>query len=69
MSKLTLVASFEPVPNWVTQEIESAVYNFIWKSKKPKIKRNMLIAEKANGGLCMIDVRKMLKAQKIYNRS
>ena len=65
LTKLTFVSSFESVPDWVIKEIESAIYSFIWKSKNHKIKRNTLITDKADGGLGMIDIRSMLKAQKI----
>jgi len=51
ISKLIYSASVLPVPDHYIQEINKLIFNFIWRGKPPKIKRNTIIVEKKGGGL------------------
>ena len=46
------------------REVNTSIYDFLWKGRD-KIKRNVMIADYNNGGLKMIDIASVIKAQKI----
>ena len=45
------------VPEWVISTVESTIYGLVWKGKKDRIKRTVLINNFRNGGLNMVDIR------------
>ena len=59
ISGFLYIASLINVPEWVinTSGVESAIYGFVWKGKKDRIKRTVLINDFRNGGLNMVDIR------------
>ena len=55
--KLTFLLSVLPNPsNQVIKTITQKSYEFIWSSKRDKVKRDIVIQEYKNGGLNMIDL-------------
>lgn len=57
-------ASLVHVSRDLIQEVNKELYNFIWKGKD-KVKRVSLISEIEFGGLRMLDIDSMLKAQRV----
>ena len=55
ISQLILNFSFLVVPDHIVKRIQRAIFNFIWKNKD-RIKRNVLIGDKNNGGINIVDV-------------
>merc|ERR1712105_62038 len=55
LSKIVFPISLLNEPQFVRPRIKEMVYNFIWKGKD-KVKRNVLINSKCQGGLNMIDI-------------
>ena len=47
-------------------EFEAEVDNFLWKRKRPKIKQDVLKADKTKGGIRLIDMRAKLASLKIF---
>ena len=43
VSEFLYIASLINVPEWVINTVESAIYGFVWKGKKDRIKRTVLI--------------------------
>ena len=64
ISKLIFTASVLPTPEKFCEQVNKITFNFIWDSKKAKIKKNTIIGERENGGLGMIDFSLMNKALK-----
>ena len=64
ISKLIFTASVLPTPETFYEQVNKITFNFIWDSKKAKIKKNTIIGERENGGLGMIDFSLMNKALK-----
>ena len=52
------------VPEWVINTVESAIYGFVWKGKKDRIKRTVLINNFRNGGLNMVEIRSKITSLK-----
>jgi hypothetical protein len=59
ISKFIYILNVSHLPNWVTAEMRSAIVNFIWSGKKPKIKYSVLISPINLGGLGLIDLDRM----------
>ena len=53
------------VPEWFTKGANTAMFNFLWSGKNDKIKRKTIVAPIEEGGLKMIDLEAMIKAQKV----
>ena len=51
ISEFLYLASLINVPEWMINTVESAIYGFVWKGKKDRIKRTVLINNFRNGGL------------------
>ena len=49
----------------VVKKIDELVYNFLWNSKPPKIKKSTIIAPIKEGGLGMIDTQTIHQSAKI----
>jgi len=53
------------IPDRFLSELEKFMFDFVWKGKKPKLKREVLFRKLEEGGVNMPDVRTMLKVNKI----
>ena len=51
VSKLVYAASMLSVPQEVIKRVQTKLFNFLWKTKKIKIKREVLSQETSKGGL------------------
>ena len=66
LPKLTYALTILPnIPNSYVEEIQKLIYLFIWNSKIDKIKRNVQINDKKEGGLSVPDIESYAKALKI----
>ncbi len=65
LSKLQYSLSFIPAPKRFLKEVEKAVFQFIWSDKKDKIKRTVLIADYADGGLRAPDIESIVLANRV----
>ena len=63
MPQILYSASLLYIPDYVTKEVNTIFYDFIW-GKKEYVKRNTLISDVANGGINMIDIESMFQAVK-----
>ena len=52
------------VPNEILDQINKEFFNFLWRNKPPKIKKETIIGQLEDGGLKMIDVYNMHVAAK-----
>lgn len=66
LSQLIFLLSVLPDPpsNFI-KELDDVVYKFIWSGKPDKIKRNTIINDYNEGGLCMCHIPSMIKGLKI----
>ena len=51
ISKLVYTASMLTVPQEVIKRVQTKLFNFLWKNKKDKVKREVLYQEMRKGGL------------------
>ena len=65
ISQLLYVSSAIDVPPDIIVELDNIIFDFIWKGKKPKLKRNILKMDIAKGGLTIPDFTTMLHTSKI----
>ena len=65
LSKLIYNASTLLVPEAFSKQVDKVAFYFIWESKPHKIKKHMLIGDKKEGGLNMIEFDSMNKALKL----
>ena len=61
--KFTFLATMVEIPDSVTDNVEKAIYRFIW-GKKDKIRRRTLICPFVEGGANMMDIREQFLALK-----
>ena len=64
-SQLIYTASLMTVPDAVTRAAQSLLFSFLWKSKKDKIKRNVVSQPLKNGGLNFINFEIMVKSLRL----
>ena len=64
LSQVVYLISTLIVPSWVINEINKEFYNFIWKGKRDKICRKVLINSYESGGLQMVDFKAFCQAMK-----
>lgn len=75
MAKIVYVTAALCVPKWIINIINKEFYGFVWKYKRDKIARKVLINSIENGGLNMIDFRafciamKAVWATRLYNNN
>ena len=75
MSKFVYLVSAIGIPDKILKEINKELFSFLWKYKRDKIARNVLINSIDNGCLNMIDLKsycsamKAVWAQRLYNAS
>ena len=55
-SQLVYTAVAVPVPHTIIKQVNKLVFNFLWNSKKEKVKRNTCYNPVIEGGLGMIDL-------------
>ena len=65
ISQILYNASVLETPKQVIKTINKLLFNFIWKSKIDKVKRNTIIGNFDDGGLKMVDIESQIKALKI----
>ena len=51
ISKLVYTALMLTVPQEVIKRVQTKLFNFLWKNKKDKVKREVLFQEMRKGGL------------------
>ena len=65
-SQIVNICSLVHVPEKFVDEVEKLFFEFLWgKGKRPKIKRDVIVNDIADGGIRMIDFKNMVKALKI----
>ena len=57
LAKVVYLVAALHTPEWVIKEINKEFFNFVWKYKRDKIARKVLINDISNGELNMIDFR------------
>ena len=57
LSQFVYVASVLPIPPKLVVDLNKLMYNFLWNSKREKVKRAVLINDTIKGGLRMIDLK------------
>ena len=73
LSQIVYLISSLCVPEWLINEINKEFYSFVWKYKRDKISRKVLINMPENGGMKMLELRsfclaaKAVWAQRLYN--
>ena len=65
LSKFTHLASLILIPKHIIKLINTLIFEFIWKGKRDKIKRDLIIQGYDKGGLNMIDVDMMIISSNI----
>lgn len=65
LSKLIHCINALVMPDPVINKVEKLFYNFLWGSKKEKVKRRTLIGPLKDGGLEMIDLRTFIHVQNL----
>ena len=63
-SKIYVKSSYYFFPNNLVKEVNKELYHFIWNGKD-KVKRVALINDMEDGGLKMLDIECMIRAQRI----
>ena len=53
------------IPENIIKKIDNLIYNFLWNSKLPKIKKSTIIAPIPDGGLSMVDTHSIHQSAKI----
>ena len=56
LAKVVYLTGALHTPNWVINEINKTFLGFIWKFKRDKVARKVLVNTVDNGGLNMIDL-------------
>ena len=57
LSQINYLLSALCTPKWVLNEVNKDFFSFIWKYKRDKIARKVMINEMQSGGINMIDVK------------
>ena len=65
LSQLIYTASMLPVPESVIQQTQSKLFAFLWKHKRDKIKRQVLVHPLSKGGLGVPCFRTAVKALRL----
>ncbi len=65
VSQLLYCAYSIHVPDYVIKEANKMLYQFIWSSKKEKVKRTTITGYMELGGLKMMDLQNQIRAMKI----
>ena len=65
MPKFMFRAAQIPLTRDIIKEINTVLFQFVWRGRKDKIKRLSLIGDYKDGGLRMLHVESLIKAQRI----
>lgn len=65
LSKFIYLASVIHIPDYIIQQIDKVIFNFLWNGGNGFIKKCTIIGDIDKGGLKMVDVKSMFIAQKI----
>ena len=65
ISQLLYSANSIHVPDYVIKEANKMLFQFVWSSKKEKVKRTTITGYMEYGGLKMIDLQNQIRALKI----
>ena len=65
LSKITYISLLSSTPSFIIEKIIELQNDFLWDSKRPKIKHNTLINDYAQGGLKKVDIRLKIKALRL----
>ena len=65
VSQIVYLATALYVPKTFIQSLEKTMYNFLWGSKREKVKRSICINSVEQGGLDMIDLKSKLQSLKL----
>ena len=60
LSKVIYFMSAISTPKWVINQLNKELFGFLWRYKRDKIARKVIVNETEKGGLNMIDVKKLL---------
>ena len=63
LSQIVYSASMLDIPNSYTSAIQSLLFQFLWKNKPDKIKRQVLYQDYGDGGLRVTNVEIMFKSE------
>ena len=66
LSKFQFLASLIHIPNNIVKQVNSIVYDFIWKSKTDKVKRSIFEQNFENGGYNMTNLNDIIVASSVY---
>ena len=66
ISKFTYVASVTEINKDIIKQVNKLIYNFIWKGKKPRIKKRTLIGNYEDGGLKAPDFETIYHSQRAF---
>ena len=64
-SQIVYTATAVRTPNYVIKRLNKLIYQYIWNSKKEKVKRNVCINSISDGGLGMIDLECKIQSLKL----
>ena len=64
LSQLLYNMNMVVTPEYVLEEVETCIYDFLWKGKKDKIKRVCMTNDFSKGGIRVTDIRSKLTALK-----
>ena len=65
LPQLLYATSNLAVPEWFIKKVNSTMFKFLWSANMDKVKRATIIGRTADGGLKMVDIEAMIKAQKV----
>ena len=65
VSSLLYAASMLPVSEEFCKRVQTAIFDFIWDSKPPKVRNQTMITEIRDGGLKILDFQSQMKALKL----
>ena len=54
------------MPNNVIKEIESLIWNFLWKNKQPLVNRKTMYLNCSEGGVKMLNLRDFIESKQIH---
>jgi len=65
LSKVAYLAASVECPSAYVKRINQIIYNFIWKGKRDKVKRQTMIMKREEGGLGVIDFKLQERSMKV----
>ena len=65
LSQFSFLASVLHIPEDVIQKVNTLIYQYIWKGKRDKIKRDIMIQDFQNGGYRMVDLKMIVESAQL----